>query len=76
MTTEVLISMEKHDSAGKLIGFMDLQTLDTLLDENIKLLEEKLEQFRHEFNTQFYGYSPEFFSDILFVKNLKIKTKN
>jgi len=79
MAIETITNTKKIDSTEKLLESTDLPSLDALdalLDENLKLLDKKLDQFRHDFNTRFYGYSPEFFSDILFVRNMKIKTNN
>jgi|GEM_PF-4003469 len=76
MTTVTTLSTEKTNAPEKTVEFMDLTAINELLEENIKLLDEKLEQFRNEFDHRFHGYSPEFFSDMLFVKNLKVKTHN
>ncbi|HHU50361.1 MAG TPA: hypothetical protein GXZ36_00830 [Firmicutes bacterium] len=82
MATETITNTENFDAAEKILEAPEstdppsLAALDALLDENLKLLDKKLEQFRRDFNTRFSGYSPEFFSDILFVKNLKIKANN
>lgn len=76
MTAKTTIDKATNNSTEELSGFMDLQALDELLEENIRLLDEKLDQFRHDFNLEFFGYSPEFFADILFVNNLKINSDN
>ena len=54
------------------MGLMELEAAEQLLNQEIKSLEEKLQSFREGF-IRFYGYTPEFFSDLLYVKNLKIK---
>ncbi|HEY8344529.1 MAG TPA: hypothetical protein VIL66_04960 [Bacillota bacterium] len=82
MTRETITTTENVDSTEQLSASLastdlpSLAALDALLDEKLKLLDKKLDQFRRDFHTRFSGYSPEFFSDILFIKNLKIKTNN
>ncbi len=51
---------------------IELEAAEQLWKREIKSLEEKLRNFRQGF-IQFYGYTPEFFSDLLYVKKLKIK---
>ncbi|NLW55738.1 MAG: hypothetical protein GX050_03810 [Firmicutes bacterium] len=52
--------------------FMELEAVEQLWNREIKSLEEKLRNFRQGF-LHLYGYTPEFLSDLLYVKSLKIK---
>ncbi len=52
------------------IELMDMKTINQFWDEQINILDRKLIRFHQEFHTQFAGYSPEFFSDLIHAKKL------
>ena len=82
MLTELVSSAENHNIAHKTTDFnkfeddlelMNQETLELLWKREIRALEEKLQNFRQDFITQFYGYTPEFLSDMIYIKNIKNK---
>lgn len=55
------------------LELMDPEALEQLWKREINALEEKLQNFKEGFHTRFSGYTPDFFSDMIYVKNMKIK---
>jgi len=60
--------------AEDMLGTLNLnqKVIEDLFDQINQFLDERLEQFRKGFQKLFQGYSPELFSDLLYVQNIKI----
>ena len=76
MTKITLVCPDQLDFGTELLGFLDQETINDILDQINRLLDERLDRFRTDFQKRFQGCSPELFSDLLHIQNIKIPPPN
>ncbi len=68
MSKIAIVSPCELDSMEECFRYLNQESIEDVLDQINKFLDERLERFNQEFRKRFDGYSPELFFDLIHLQ--------
>jgi len=73
MPEMTFLSADQLADGEDLFSQLNQEKIETLLEQITNLIEDRLDRFHTEFEKRFNGYSPEFFSDLIYLQKINVK---